>query len=447
MPRKKKLNAAEELIQLLQLPPDVTVDHVDHELEEDIFFLNLPVPLERTCPFCSSNDCIIRGSALTQSIRHIPVSGRKITLSITKRRFYCKCCEASFYDTPDWVLSRLRMSRNLYKAIFNDLCEILPFTQIMKKEHVSERTIRSVFDSIEILHPGNLPRTLCIDEFHAESGFWVKKSKHWSKDKYNVNVTDGERKIVVDVLQQRTLQYLSKYFRETYLPVQRQAVKFFCCDMNGGFISLAKSCFPKAVIIVDNFHVVQLLTKAMDKIRCREQDFLIDHNRKDDYARLKKLSRVLKTWDGNIEKYFQETASAKRKLMEEAFQVSPNLQTMHGALQDFHDIMMSYPASYQKELLLEWINEYKSSDIPELKTAVGTIRLYRNYIINAWLYEKSNGPCEGLNKKIKDLKRSSFGIHSFESFRKRILLTCGGLTPASNQVILQIGEEGTSTWS
>ena len=109
MPRKKKLNAAEELVHLLQLPPDVTVDHVVHHNEEDNFFLILPVP-DANCRIqallftpCGSHDCIIRGSSLTQSIRHIPVSGRKIYLSITKRRMFCNNCSSSFYETPDWV--------------------------------------------------------------------------------------------------------------------------------------------------------------------------------------------------------------------------------------------------------------------------------------------------------------------------------------------------------
>ena len=48
MPRKKKFSAAEELVQLLQLPPDVIVDHTDHDLHEDVFFITLPIPNERT---------------------------------------------------------------------------------------------------------------------------------------------------------------------------------------------------------------------------------------------------------------------------------------------------------------------------------------------------------------------------------------------------------------
>ena len=63
----------------------------------------------------------------------------------------------------------------------------------------------------------------------------------------------------------------------------------------------------------------------------------------------------------------------------------------------------------------------------EIRSAACTIRHWRSYIQNSWKYGKSNGLSEGLNNKIKVLKRVSFGLHSFDAFRRRILLTCGRL--------------------
>ena len=93
----------------------------------------------------------------------------------------------------------------------------------------------------------------------------------------------------------------------------------------------------------------------------------------------------------------------------------------------FHEILMSFPYSVQYEDLTEWIQQYTASEVEEIHSAACTIRHWRGYIQNSWKYGKSNGLCEGLNNKIKVLKRVAFGLHSFESFRKRILLTCGTL--------------------
>ena len=44
---------------------------------------------------------------------------------------------------------------------------------------------------------------------------------------------------------------------------------------------------------------------------------------------------------------------------------------------------------------------------------------------NRWKYEKNNDSCEGLNNHIKILKRSCYGVHSFDHFRRRVLFSCG----------------------
>ncbi len=116
-----------------------------------------------------------------------------------------------------------------------------------------------------------------------------------------------------------------------------------------------------------------------------------------------------------------------RRRLHDAFIIAPDLLEAYEALQFFHDIQASSPFSIQSEELREWIRKYASSRVEEIRSAACTIRHWRSYIQNSWKYGKSNGLSEGLNNKIKVLKRVSFGLHSFDAFRRRILLTCGKL--------------------
>lgn len=115
------------------------------------------------------------------------------------------------------------------------------------------------------------------------------------------------------------------------------------------------------------------------------------------------------------------------------------------ALQFFHDITHSFPYSVMYEELTEWIQKYTASDVAEIHSASCTIRHWRGYIQNSWKYGKSNSICEGFNNKVKVLKRVSFGIHNFETFRKRILLTSGRikltLDPSSILDQIRAGKE------
>ena len=128
----------------------------------------------------------------------------------------------------------------------------------------------------------------------------------------------------------------------------------------------------------------------------------------------------------------------KLQRLHAAFEAAPDLEEAYNALRHFHDILDSWPFQTQEQELQEWFSEYRFTEIPELKTAVMTFSSYRGYILNAWRYSRSNGPCEGLNKKIKDVKRSMFGAHSFENFRKRVLLSCGNFELDDSQIILHL---------
>ena len=67
--------------------------------------------------------------------------------------------------------------------------------------------------------------------------------------------------------------------------------------------------------------------------------------------------------------------------------------------------------------------EVENSGIKEFKAAIATFRNNYKYILNSLKYRHiSNGPTEGLNNKIKVLKRISYGVRNFKYFRNRILM-------------------------
>ena len=59
---------------------------------------------------------------------------------------------------------------------------------------------------------------------------------------------------------------------------------------------------------------------------------------------------------------------------------------------------------------------------PELQTAFQTFKMYQSYIKNMLTTPYTNGPIEGINNKIKVIKRIAFGYRSFYHFKSRILM-------------------------
>lgn len=69
----------------------------------------------------------------------------------------------------------------------------------------------------------------------------------------------------------------------------------------------------------------------------------------------------------------------------------------------------------------DWISNAKGCGIKEFEKCAKMFRNWRKEILNAFKYGITNGVTEGFNNKIKVLKRSSYGIRSFNRFLTRIL--------------------------
>ncbi len=436
---KKELEA--QVLRMLSLPPDVSVEKSSIHYDHDVITLRLPVPERRICVLCGSDGCIVRGSGSWQELRHFPSGQRGTVLRIFKRRFFCPSCKASFFETPDWAIPRLRMTRPLFDQIFSSFTRMDSFPCIAKRLCIGESAVRSVFDSIEILHPEALPKTLCIDEFHADTGFWLKRRKKWERNSFNVNITDWKKHIVVDVLEQKSLTFLSKHFRRHYDKYQRDEVRFFVCDMSGSFLSLARDCFPKAVICIDDFHLIRRLEQVVTDVRIRLQNKAKEDGCQEAYSLLKHIQYPLLTKDSNWDRKWGCRKEEVLQRLGNAFSAAPELYEAYKALHHFHDILDDDSFAVQRDGLQEWLGIYLETPVPELRTAARTFYVYRAYILNAWRYSRSNGPCEGLNKKIKDVKRSMFGAHSFENFRKRVLLSCGDVKFGDPQLVLHLDQK------
>ena len=68
----------------------------------------------------------------------------------------------------------------------------------------------------------------------------------------------------------------------------------------------------------------------------------------------------------------------------------------------------------------------------KVRTVLQTLEKYLDSIENSFEYTLSNGPVEGINNKIKNLKRSGYGYRNFRNLRYRILISFK-LTPKSNK--------------
>lgn len=441
---------------LTALPPDVSINRcVEHDSTVE-FYVSWPEPRgeARVCPSCGGHHCVTKDSGTMQTVRHLPAGSRPSMVTFHKPRFLCRDCGRTFYVRPTWVVPDISVTSAVFLAVYEKLTSTShSLTEIARETNTSVSIVRSIIDHIELGPPSSLPETLGIDEFLGNSGSYDPVRKRYLTEKYHCVITNASAGAVIDILYKATFADLHAYFSGFPLSA-RQRVKFFCADMRPGFSKVARACFPQAKICIDPFHVVKLITSALGEVRVDEWRRLKDRflktasrysnarkenrgsaevirlealmkQQQEDYELVKNSQKLLTTSPYNENRFWNLNTERGEEKMERIFALSPDLETAHDALMGFYDIREEKDFGSRRAALSDWLGQYLTCECPPIRRAAQSIRFHRKGIENAWRYGKSNSPTEGLNKRIKDVKRLAFGAHDFENFRKRALLACG----------------------
>lgn len=105
--------------------------------------------------------------------------------------------------------------------------------------------------------------------------------------------------------------------------------------------------------------------------------------------------------------------------LEAVQQVSPFLAKMHKLKEEFREIFeTSQNWADGTRSLLDWLVSART----EFKKSVGTITRWRSEIVGYFEQGTTNNVVEGINNKLKLIKRSGYGFRNFENFQTRSLI-------------------------
>ena len=190
----------------------------------------------------------------------------------------------------------------------------------------------------------------------------------------------------------------------------RKVVEHVVIDMSGPFRSLAKRLFPHATIIADRYHVVRQVMWAFENVRKAEQQKFYDSRRK----YFKRNRRVLLKRPDNLS---EEEADQ----IESMLRISERLRQAYFMKNEFHKLMDCKNREDARKQLGIWNMMATGYNLPEFQACTRTFINWSEEILNSFEYRFSNGYTEGVNNKIKVIKRNAFGVRDFKRFRNRIL--------------------------
>lgn len=188
-------------------------------------------------------------------IPYLETTGMPTRLLLKKRRFKCYQCSKMMVAETSLVKKNHQIPRIIHQKIAQKLIEKTSMTDIAHQLSISTSTVIRKLNDFHFKHDfTNLPEIISWDEYA------------FTKGKMSLIAQDFDKLNIITVLVGRTQAIIRNHFLR-YDRAVRCRVKTITMDMFSPYYDLAKQLFPNAKIVLDRFHIVQHLSRAMSRVR------------------------------------------------------------------------------------------------------------------------------------------------------------------------------------
>ena len=387
------------------------IDNIDYKIIEAKLSYEPLYCLKCGCVFDNDNTYEKNGFK-TSDILMLDVANYGCILRLHKQRFICHSCNKKFFATTKIVDEGCFISNQVKYAIALELKNKISEKDIAKRYRVSPNTVERIIDSYyetKKLYKHHLPEVLSFDEF---------KSVKSADGAMSFHMVDGKTGKTIDIVEDRRLNSLLTYF-SYYTHKARSKVKLIVIDMYSPYISLIKVMFPNAEIIIDKFHLTQLISTSLNKTRIA----LMKKDKKN-YNKLKRYWRLILKPRNELDISKWRKYRCFDSLMTQQDVVNYLINTSE-KLRQTYEVYQNILSAIQSNDYLELkkaLNTQNDKISNYMKTSIKTLKKYLPYIKNTLSNPYHNGFVEGNNNFIKVIKRIAFGFRSFRRFKARIMI-------------------------
>ena len=220
------------------------------------------------------------------------------------------------------------------------------------------------------------------------------------------------------VCKDRTVKTVLKFFRK-FGKTWSHKIEHVCSDMWKPYLKVIKKKAPQAIHVLDRFHIVAKINKAIDEVRATEHKKM----QADGYEPILKNSRwcLLKRKENLTEKQDIKLRDL----------VKYNLKSVRAYLlkNDFEGFWSYVSPIWAGKFLDKWCTRTMRSKIEPMKKVAKTIRKHKPLILNWFVAKKqfSSGVVEGLNNKVKLATKKAYGFKSFKYIEMALYHQLGNL--------------------
>ena len=337
-------------------------------------------------------------------VRELPVFGQECWLIVHRRRVWCSPCGGPKVEQLSWLEPWARYT-NRFAASVAKLCKVMTHKHVAEEYGIDRKTVKTIDKRYleKTLGPPDLRAVslLAMDEFAIQKGH-----------RYASVVIEPERKEVLWVGRGRSREDVRPFF-EMLGKEGCKRIEAVAMDMNGAYAEEVKVQCPHAEIVYDLFHVVAKYGReVMDRVRVDEANRL----KHDKPARkVVKGSRwLLLRNEENIKR------DEDRVRLKELLDANKRLAKVYVLKDDLKQLWNYTDPDEARVFWREWYNRAIRSKIEPLKAFARKLNEYIEGIISHCRYPLNTSVLEGINNKIKVIKRMAYGYRDDEYFFLKI---------------------------
>ena len=394
-----------EIIEQLLDLPRVRIKGIEQREEEILIWVYIP-DAQHVCPKCGMIHTKV--SEITEmKVRDLSIFGKTCYLIIQKGRLHCPCSFRG-YEGIDFVDQYQRQTERFTEFLFK-LCDRMTIMDASALLQVNWKraytTDREVLKKLEKTTPLPEMSVIGVDEISFE-----KYHKYFTIV-YDIADSNG----VLFVAKDRKEASLTLFFKEL-TNEQRQSIKVVCMDFWDPFVKSVKQNIPDAAIVFDRYHLKKHLNDCIDELRRS----LVRQADKQQKAVIKNKRWVLLKNRSNHTVKDQASLQEVKKL---------NMPLYEGYLlkEEFDDFFACETKQKGITFIKNWYKKIPDEIKQYFQPFYNMLIRYLEGIVSYLVYRYTNAKAEGINNKIKVLKRMAYGYRSEEYFKLKILRRCGYL--------------------
>lgn len=376
------------------------VKYISTEYEKGLTMFRAEVTSAiENCPACGSWETVRKKGFKERVLRLVPIGMRPTFLRLEVWRLQCKRCGALRWPKLPFVKGKARHTRRFAQFAI-DLVHWMTVLGVA-------RVLGVGWDLVKDIHKERLK-----SRYKAPP---LKDLKYLGIDEFSIRKGHSYMSIFVDLQSGRILHAVEGKAGQDIVPflkvLRRKARKLeaIAMDMSTAFISAVEEHLPDVAIVFDRYHVSALMNKGIEDLR-REQQSQLDEEGK------KVLQGTRFLLLNNYETLDQE----KQTRLDQLLQVNAPLLTIHTMKEQFREFWEKDSIDQAIPFLDAWCTDAEKSGVKELKKIATTLMHHSHGLLNYYFHRISCGLVEGINNKIKTLKRQAYGFRDMTYFKLRL---------------------------